>query len=382
MARKRRPDPDPYAQQAHLTAALRYAPKYEALRNLLAEAASSRDQSIAGAETSARGTTQAIDAARPQVAQIYADAGYDPAKAAAPPQLPSGAVDFATAAQFEQGAGQRRLGVAQARAQQDLENLKLAAASGKSFANKQARDQYTAAAFKVGQQFVDLGDQQGAFEAVTLGQLHQKGAERALKRRGQNITLRGQNIQQALGQSRIDATYAGQEVSRENNIRSTGVARENNIRSNANRGRNGGVGWLSQGQHNTLAGNISQAQSSVEDFVKHAVAKGKGRGWINAQLARGIPGYTEHDPKTGRIRLDPKSGAPIVQPGLKPIGEIERNVVLDQIIYGRVTPVTARKLHRMGYSTRGLGLTVGAAPRRKPAKSAFGRNPFTKPIRG
>lgn len=35
--------PDPYAQQAHLVAALRYAPKYESLQRLLAQAARERD---------------------------------------------------------------------------------------------------------------------------------------------------------------------------------------------------------------------------------------------------------------------------------------------------------------------------------------------------
>lgn len=365
MAKRKPPKRDPYLSQAQLAGVVRFQPKYDVLLQALADAQSTRDNDIAAAKTSAQGSVKALDLAKPQVQQLYTDAGLNPSAAAAP-ITPPAEVNFGSAAQFEQQAGQHRLGTAQARALQDLSDQRLSALAGGEYGAKAANARFASDSFKLSQQLASVGDQQGAFVANELGKLHEAARKRALQRRGQDITLRGQDIQQALGTSRINATLRGQDISaatqaRGQNVtlRGQDISRENSIRTNNN--RNTKNRWASPAA-------ITNAQDVSGNAVHQAQmlkASGASRREIAEILRSGssatqTPVYRTVKTNSGtkQVRVLNRDGTPKIKsvPGIPQVkSEALLGVAVDIAVDGHLSPYTVRKLHRAGIPVAALG---------------------------
>jgi hypothetical protein len=129
---------DPYVTRAQLAGLTRYGGQESALVALLQEAQDRRDQGVAAAKSTARGTVSVIERAQPQLQQVYKDAGFTGAPAPEV-QLPSGPASFSSAQAFEQAGAQRSIARQAAAAIGGLQEQKALAAQGGQFGALQAQ---------------------------------------------------------------------------------------------------------------------------------------------------------------------------------------------------------------------------------------------------
>lgn len=344
-----------FASQAAEDALVRFGPQTDALRSLIDDAKTRYATAATAASANAVSTQAANRAALPVLQGIYTqEAANDAAQRGALSQG-SGVIE----------AAMRREGAA---AQSNVVNAIPQAEAGKAMALRLAQAGLTSDLGKIDAQSLALAAQKGAFSSAEIDKLAQAAADRQTKltvAQGNNKT------------SRLNA-LTGAATSTANNKRTTTTSAQNTKdRIQAAKDKEaakkagllpGGVKPLATSQQNSFASSVATTRSEIADFVKGAQKQGKGRGWINAQIAQGIPGYTVHDPSTGKVKID-ANGAPVTQPGLKAVSqELVRNVVLDQILYGGPTAITARKLHRAGYKVGAFGAIVPQAKIQAGAK--------------
>jgi hypothetical protein len=356
-----------FISQAASEALVRFGPELSGLRELQRTAKSNLSLGVHQAQATSRGIEAAVAQARPGLAKVYDKAGLQQAAIAHTligsdlAGLGPGADRFKAAGATEAAGAASRLGEAKTNALTDLTSRGVRAKEGEQFQIEQALRQFTSDYKSILQRKQDLRKEKGAFTATTLEQLAQDAADRQLKK--------------SIASAGNATTLAAKGVDGQGNPL---PGRHPDGRPRAGSGTKrlpGGAKLLTQSEHNTLSSKITDARDSVSDLVKAGIKSGKSRAEINKALAHGIPGYTVHDPLTGRLKIN-KDGSPVTQPGLKAVPELLRNVILDQIFYGGISHATAAKLHSKGYSVAHLGLkTVTAAQirRRRVANSPAGQ---------
>lgn len=344
---------NPFASEAALEALVQYGPKNAALKALQQQAVDTYGASVTAAQAAAQGTQGAIHSAQPELERIYNSAAS--AQAAQRGLLTPGSATVA-AALAREGAQAKGALVQEA----------VSAQGGAALAQSQARAMLAKSLGQIGQQQLELAGEKGAFTASTIDKLTQAALERAS---AQKIAA-GHDSTSTANNKRTTTTSAQNTADR---IAADKQKQKDKAIADAQKGKkgllSGGVKPVTALQQQTFQSDVTNARGSVADFVREAVKRGQTRGAINRLIAQGIPGYTVHDPQTGKVKIDPSTGAPEKQPGLDPISdELVRNVILDQILYnGGITAITARKLHRVGYKVNALGKIIPIADIKKAA---------------
>jgi hypothetical protein len=294
---------------------VKYNPEMSALTALLSEAASQRDQTIAGAEAGRQGILNAMRGIAPMVQTAYHSAGLDPSPAIN--ALGSYGSQAAQAA-----IGQRR----------------------------QALDQYRADVGKIQQRQQDLQSEAGDYAVTELNRLLEARAGRSLTRRGQDKTAAARAADRALrGQSQA-------ETQRHN------IAMENRPTrgSGGSGGRGGKSPWLPPASQMTANKQISGAQGWVQRLGK-AIPSSTLRQWL-------LTGYTipaEKD-KSGHVTT------PAVRIPAYPKWAI--NAAYDLQVKRGLSPANVNALHAQGIKIHGRYPTLGG-PRKTGRKIARPKAP-------
>lgn len=162
----------PYVTQAQDQALVRFGPERSALVALLQQAAQDRDTAVSSARSTSDLVRNAVDQARPGVAQAYNAAIKTAAaqQAIAAPQLTPGS-PFAQAAAIEASGLNSRLAETQANETAGLSQRRIQAAEGAAYAQTAANRQYAQSRQQITQRAADLGDEEGAFTASTATDL-------------------------------------------------------------------------------------------------------------------------------------------------------------------------------------------------------------------
>jgi hypothetical protein len=168
---------DPYVTRAQLAGLTRYGGQESALVALLKEAQDRRDQGVASAKSTARGTVSVIERAQPQLQQVYKDAGFTGAPAPEV-QLPSGPATFSSAQAFEQAGAQRSIARQAAAAIGGLQSRRRWRRRAGSSGRMQAQRTFDSDRGKIADQAVSLADQKGNYQAGVLLDLVDKGNDR------------------------------------------------------------------------------------------------------------------------------------------------------------------------------------------------------------
>lgn len=186
--------------RASATATVRFGPETSNLQALLSEAADDYKSDLVAADAAARSGAHFARAAKPEVKKVYnaaagrlAGARSDVANAYATAG-PAAAV-FQAATAREQAGATTRLETARADALQSLSDRVQAAAAGGTYAKQAAKTKFRGTVSDLQQKLSDLGDRKGAFVASEMGNILEKGADRAAKSR--NIRLQNDLTQQA-----------------------------------------------------------------------------------------------------------------------------------------------------------------------------------------
>lgn len=373
-----------YAEQAALEALVRFGPELSGLAELQRTAQGNYATGIAQARQTAAGITSAARAAKPEIVDVYNDAGgrltqTDRMVAGDLAALgPSGAA-IRAAAKVESGASRSRLREARANSVRDLAERRVQAQSGRAFAVQNARRQLVDDLGKVQRRRADVLREQGAFTASTLGDLLQADMDRRTRLAISKMGAR----------ARLQISRAGLSQSERNSIRSSGFdpdtgrpipgGKADPNRPSA-RGRSGKSGWATQ----TQMARAADAVGTARQWAKRLLAAGVSREAIIAGLSSGrserrVP---IHDPVTGKPVYN-RDGTPKerVIAGLPKVGStLLIQAALEAEQNGYVSRRTQRALHRRGLRLSVLGLPYHI-PRAKPVNQNFapGANGQTRP---
>lgn len=332
-----------WASQAKINALLRYSPQREALANLTQEARSQYESSIKGAESSGRLTSQAVEAAKPQVSGVYDRAqastgGTQSQLAAALAALGPAATGFKAAAATTGAAGQEKEARERASAESGLEAQDVAAKEAPAFARTLANQQLATSLSKIFSSTQNVASNEGAATASELGKLEDEAEGRAVTERGQNLSSQSS----AAGRSQKAAEHQ----------EDLALKRDALVGS--------GAKYLAQSKQTAAASTVRE----IEKEARALHGAGLGRSQLLSELTNAHPG-------TNVVKRD-ESGKPIknskgeVQyekaPALKAHDDLLTEAALDSVLgYGRVSRATLAKLHAAGYSVTALGLQ-GPAP--------------------
>ncbi|HEY4096154.1 MAG TPA: hypothetical protein VGM33_11605 [Baekduia sp.] len=176
-----------FVSDAALQALVKFGPQLDVLKQAQRQATSQYSSQVAQADAGRIGVQQSVDAAVPQVARIYDDAGLDAARTSNTlighdlAGLSGVADSIKAGAAAEAAAMGGRLGVAKASALTDLADRRVAAASGAVTAKRQAQSSLVDNLAKILQSQQDLTGQKGTFEASALNDLIADDADRTQK---------------------------------------------------------------------------------------------------------------------------------------------------------------------------------------------------------
>jgi hypothetical protein len=254
MARKK---PDPLLAQAQNASIVRYGPEVSALTALLKQAEEDRDLRLRQATSGRQSSVGAVDQAVPAIRKAYGGA----ATAVAPAFTAGGGVEAAAL-----GA---RLGESEALARSQLAARRVSAIEGEGAARSATLRDYQSDRGKIGQRYLDLAREQGAFVAGTVGDL-----------RTQRATARAQaKADRAAAQSAADALNARLTQQERNSIRSAGLNPDAPLPGGGYspipggrldpkakpKGSNGGKGWASQTAQASAADEIQRLMKEAKD---------------------------------------------------------------------------------------------------------------------
>lgn len=215
MAKKRRGNR--YTRQARLEAKVRFGPEASALRELLREAGSDLQTSLAAEQGAAAGIKAASRAARPEIRRSYEQAGrshteadQDVGKALA--GLSAQADPYRAVSARESAGAKRRLAESMAGAEKELSDRTVQAEHGRQFGVRQAISRYSEDVRKVRGRQTALAGESGAFKLATIKDLQDADAKANQAERefqlslqkaedanrnaaaGREVTMRGQDL--------------------------------------------------------------------------------------------------------------------------------------------------------------------------------------------
>lgn len=345
MAKKKPTRASRWASDAALQALVRYGPETSGLTELARQAQQDRDTTIRQAHGSAASMMGSIDTARPEVAQIYDQAGLDQARTASLLSSQtaglSGVADPIRAATAnEEAQGSRHLTEMRASNLADLSNRRVQARSGEQFAVQGAQQRYVQDIAKVLQRRQDLAGEKGAFEASTVNSLEQAYLGRALSSRNSQRTA--------------DTARRGQDLSHAD--RQASIAQ----RAAAAAGKRSATGTklLSPDKH-------LEYQTQIQSIAS-AAAKYKGklsRHQIVQTLTTGRPAQTIVVDRRNHKQLTPTeaknnpNALPVHLPSIPQYDpDIRMTAALDVALDGHLSRATQKKLAQAGFRIKDLNL--------------------------
>lgn len=348
MAKRRRSNR--WASQAAQLRLVRYGPEESGLNELMRQAQGDYKTGLAQARGNAEGTIATIDEAIPGVRDIYERAGLTQARAATTFAGDAGNLapgsPLAAAASLEQQVGVRHLNEAQSAALTGLQNQRVAAKAGKTFAANKARSDFLETVAKVLQRKQDLAAEEGAFTASTAQQLMQADLDR---------------------QQQLDIANARLTQSERSSLRSAGIdpdtgkpIKGGELDPNAPRYKDKGRGGRSGGATNEQIGAAQDAVQEALGWARRLQGQGLDRGDVAAALSAGreAADVPLHDPRTGKPVYNadgtPKTKKRAAVPKSK--SQLLLSAALDVVYRGYVSPEVRRKLHARGLTLRDLGL--------------------------
>jgi hypothetical protein len=358
MARRR----NRFINQATLEALVRFGPELSGLREIERQAIAAYRSGVQQAHGTGRGIVGMIDQTRPGVRKIYDDAGISASRHANMlssdvAALPGVANSIKAGAQLEGTHALAALRDAQAAALTDLGSRRVAAKEGEAFAvNKAHTDLVDTLAQVLGRKQA-LRREQGAFTALTAGNLRQAAQERA-----DNLSL---------GRGRIRAQERGQTLSHRDRVRQQNLTHADRVaaRNNAAKKKSGyGPNGQSQAKHAEWASDIDSAVQAASRW------RGLSRSEIVKKLAQGRPARTVLVDKNGHPLPEGLTGAEKVKrgahkvtlPGIKAIApDLRLSAALDIATSGYVGHKTVQRLRARGFSVKQLGLPT------RPPRSHF-----------
>jgi hypothetical protein len=362
MARRRRRNR--FVNQATLEALVRFGPELSGLKELQRQAIMEYATGVKQAHGVARGTVGIIDQARPTVRKIYDDAGVSASQHASMltgdvAALPGVANSIKAGAQLEATHSLAALRDAKSAALTDLQSRRVAAKEGETFAVNRAHTELVDSLAKVLGRKQDLRREQGAFTALTSGNLRQAAQERA-----DNLSI---------ARGRIKATERGQTLSHQDRVRGQNLSHAD--RQAAARRKAAGAGRSGYGANGQSESAHDKFASTVEDIVRIASpwAKHLSRAQIIQKLTKGRPAFSGPVDANGRpvdpAHKDRAIGRASI-PAIKPMpADLRMSVALDIATSGYVGSTTIRRMRSRGWSVSQMGLPT------KP------RNPTERKIR-
>lgn len=382
--------PGKYDAQVSAESTLRFSPERTALQQALDDVVGQRTQEIGAAQGAAAGLTASAKAAIPQVQTGQADAAglIDDAAKYVDPMSPGGGNDVART----RGTLATRMAAAVA----DLGAVQTDAAKGRLYAVNSANDRAGANAQKIRQQYIDLGQREGAFAQGRVADL--TGADTKLAHDDRQARLqRESTANNALMSAGInpDGTVAvGGPRDRDGN----GVPGNQGTGSSAGKPVGQGGKRNTPEQHLTAASKISQAKTIAAQLKAGAPGiPGLTRRQAAEALLAQDPGAPAsqpktvqlHDPSTGKPAFN-KDGTPKMQtvaegsgkvPGHEAFTPLWASVALDLAYDGGVSRANVKRLQENKYSVNQLGLITqtsrGAAglPKRPSKASTYAGGP-------
>jgi hypothetical protein len=372
MARRRRQGR--FASRAALEALLRFGPQVSGLTELQRAAEDQFSSSVKGARAAARGTVQAVRAARPQVRDVYHDAAHaskDIAQVIGPNMAGVPASLQAAIAQEQTGFG-NRLQESKAAALTDLTSRGVAAREGKGAAIRAARDDFAGQLQQILRQRIDLAGQQGAFQALRQGELRDEAQKRAdqfaLKQMGltqeERNSLRSSGLDPDTGKpipgGKLDPTTKGKGKGKGSR------ATEEQI-GNAQDAVQLAIHEARTLQHlGATRGEIAEMLTSGakdQEIALHNPQSGKALYWKAGEKGN------EDGSKTGQPKTRKVPGVPQIK------SQLLLSAALDHIFSGYVSRQNERRLHSRGLWVRDLDLLTHHQYRRKHRPRPHGGRP-------
>lgn len=370
-----------FATQAAQEALLRFGPELSGLKaaeqSYRGDYRAARNQAQAGAEA----TQAAIAQYAPALAAMFDQTGLATANAAQRLRgadlegLGAVADSIKAGASLEAEGATNRMNALKAMSVGELVRGAALAPQAAQFSIGQARQTRDTNLGKVAERRRDIEQEIGAFTQSRAGELGQEAAQRALTNRINLRSVRGQ----ARRQEDAQAFDAEQNALDRQNARTTARLRSKGSKSESAAEafeQKYGVKKATTEAHRSLVKSINNEMDRVGLLVRKAKKDGKSRAEIDFVLRKGIErtsAQTVHDPATGRVRIDPKTGTAVktqASAGLKPVSALERGLILDLVFDGHVSGFHADRLHRQGYSVQELGLP--GTPRKKRRRRSRG----------
>jgi hypothetical protein len=346
MARRRT---SRWASEAALQSLVRFGPELSGLKALQRTAESDYKQSVRSAHGTSAGIINAVDVARPQVANIYTKAGTQASQAYGVTSqdmasLGPVANSIRAAASLEQQGTQARLAESRASSLTDLAQRRVAAKSGEQWAVTSAHDKLVSDLTKVLQRKQDLLGEKGAFTALTESQLTDAARKRASDLRRQRLTL-AQQERSSIRSSGIDPN-TGKPI----------PGGKLDPKAKKNKGGPGGEGWASQEAQAGASDKIGEAKRWAARLKEAGLNRHEVAGaLLSGREAKDIP---LHDPNTGKAIFN-KDGTPKTRslPGLPKIdSELYLSVALDAAYDGHISARNQKLLHDRGIKIGPLGI--------------------------
>lgn len=340
---KKRSAADRYASQVNAESTLRFGQE----ESTLAQALKETDQQYQGDVSVAKGTRAAIQqAAKTAKPQLQKDFGTsnDMVKevgtklAADLAKLP--AAGEVGAAAIRDGAGtQRRLAESLAMANAETTARSRDAVSGERYAIASSRQRRSQNREKITDRATALANEKGAFAQGRTGELVENSRERSITRRGQDVQERT---------ARADRRTANRNADEDRKVEREKIEADEKGKNKPKTADN----------HENARTLIAQARHEAQRLRTEGKAD-PGRAGVADTLLRGRPDQSVEDPE---------SGTKIKIPGVeKSKSETFASVALDLEYDGHISTANMKKLQKMGYSVKDLGLeTAGRSGTKKP----------------
>ncbi len=357
-----------YEAQAGTETALRYGPQLSALQELMAQTRQTKSDAIHRGRDRQLYEQSVLGAQRPQLDQVFADAERRvntpiPGPAAVGPG--SSAISQALAG--SQASSQQMFGAMKASALSGLVGRQTEAFDRGRNSETAARGEYADSVAKIGRQRRQLNDEAGLFNVDALNKILQAAGQRALTRRGQDVTranaltsartqLRGQRItDENADLSRAVTETTSAETRRHN------AAMERKAATKA-KDKGKGKDWLNRNQTNNAVKNVTEAQAWIKKLS--GLKDKNGRPWSSTQIRQALT--TGH-----QFKGKDKNGVLQTQTVPKFDKTLAVNPAFDlHTLNGKLSPANTRALHDAGIHIPRNWRFKGAP--RRPSSQRYG----------